>query len=100
MAKQLEHLLALGAHPRVTIQLMPFEAGPHPGMSGSFSILEFADIEDSTLVYVDQPTGATWAERPTEVERATIAFGHLLANASSVDDSAQAIQKIMMEMRE
>jgi transcriptional regulator with XRE-family HTH domain len=100
MARQLEHLLTLSQHPRVTIQLLPFDSGAHPAMDGGFSILEFSDAEDMTLVYVDRATGSTWAERPGEVERATMTFGHMLASASSPDESARAIQKIMMELRE
>lgn len=47
MPKQLEHLLKMSEKKEITIQVIPFEAGPHFGMRGPFALLEFdVDLDD------------------------------------------------------
>src|SRR5262249_14551798 len=41
MQRQLQHLLRLARYPRVTIQVLPFSIGVHPGLRGPFVLLEF-----------------------------------------------------------
>ncbi|HWU05751.1 MAG TPA: Scr1 family TA system antitoxin-like transcriptional regulator [Streptomyces sp.] len=43
MREQLERLNVLGAEPHITMQVLPCTADAHPGLSGPFSILQFAD---------------------------------------------------------
>jgi transcriptional regulator with XRE-family HTH domain len=43
MAAQLARLAEAAAQPHITVQLIPFDAGAHPGMDGSFVVLEFPD---------------------------------------------------------
>ncbi|MFH9353798.1 Scr1 family TA system antitoxin-like transcriptional regulator [Kitasatospora sp. NPDC017646] len=40
-AKQLQQLIAASKEPNVTLQIVPFDAGAHPGVPGSFVITEF-----------------------------------------------------------
>jgi len=49
MRGQLRHLKKLMGHPKVSIQVVPFSAGAHSSMSGSFTILEFADWDEDVL---------------------------------------------------
>jgi hypothetical protein len=45
-------LKKLAARPSVTIQVVPFERGPYPGMQRPFVLLEFADREtDPDLLF-------------------------------------------------
>jgi transcriptional regulator with XRE-family HTH domain len=53
--RQLERLLAEAAKPAVTIEVIPFSAGAHPGMQGPFMIFEFPDAEDDDALYMDSP---------------------------------------------
>lgn len=47
MPRQLEHLIKISERREVTIQVIPFEAGPHFGMRGPFALLEFeVDLDD------------------------------------------------------
>jgi transcriptional regulator with XRE-family HTH domain len=39
MREQLHHLVELSRLPHVTVQVLPFEAGAHPGLSGQFAVL-------------------------------------------------------------
>lgn len=45
LREQLEHLLALMARDRISIEIIPFEAGAHPGMIGPFELMLFDDGE-------------------------------------------------------
>jgi transcriptional regulator with XRE-family HTH domain len=49
MRGQLRHLKKLMEHPKISVQVVPYTAGAHPSMSGSFTILEFADWDEDVL---------------------------------------------------
>ena len=50
---QLDRLISLATRPNITIEIVPFRAGIHPGMLESFVILEFPDPEDSDVLFVE-----------------------------------------------
>ena len=50
---QINRLISLAARPNVTIEIVPFDAGLHPGMLESFIVLEFPDPEDSDVLFVE-----------------------------------------------
>ena len=54
MRGQARHLLEARSQPNVTIQVITYSAGAHPGMDGSFAILEFPDPDDPSI-------GFTWS---------------------------------------
>jgi transcriptional regulator with XRE-family HTH domain len=57
MRRQLEHLMALGSRPKVTIQIVPFAFGAHTGMRGPFVYLEFPDPDDDDVLYLEDTLG-------------------------------------------
>jgi transcriptional regulator with XRE-family HTH domain len=57
MRRQIRHLLELASRPDVTIEVVPFSAGAHPGMQGPFVILEFPDAEDDDVLYLESSRG-------------------------------------------
>jgi transcriptional regulator with XRE-family HTH domain len=57
MRGQLRRLTELAARPRITIEVVPFSAGAHEGMQGSFVIQEFPDPNDDDLLYQEGPEG-------------------------------------------
>ena len=57
MKAQLDHLAELQDHPSVSIYVLPFSAGPHVGMMGSFHIMEFASPIDPTVLFFEHPKG-------------------------------------------
>jgi transcriptional regulator with XRE-family HTH domain len=56
MRRQIERLLDESAKPNVTIEVIPFSAGAHPGMAGSFMLFEFPDADDDDALYLEGPT--------------------------------------------
>lgn len=57
MRRQLLRLIELSRRPRVTIEVVPFSAGAHPGLNGPFVVLEFPDPEDDDVVYLENTGG-------------------------------------------
>jgi transcriptional regulator with XRE-family HTH domain len=53
MHDQIRHLLKLDERDHVSVLVVPFSAGAHPSMSGSYSILYFADDVFPTTVYLE-----------------------------------------------
>jgi hypothetical protein len=57
MRRQFEQLNRWGDQPHVTLRVLPFSAGAHPGMTGPIVILEFPNPSDNDLVYLEGPEG-------------------------------------------
>src|SRR5436190_16755967 len=45
MRDQLKRLVEAAELPNVTLQILPFAAGAHAGMDGTFAILDFPEVE-------------------------------------------------------
>jgi len=54
MRRQLRHLTEMAAKPNVTIEVVPFSVGAHPGLKGSFVIVEFPDPGDDDVLYLEE----------------------------------------------
>lgn len=91
MAEQLSRLVQAATLPHVTIQVVPFDAGAHPGMEGPFLILGFPEQADPDVVYVDSTAGGVYLEMPADVRRYSLMFDHLRATALKPDDSVRLI---------
>lgn len=94
MAAQLDHVLSMIQRPNVTVQVIPFDAGAHPGMPGSFIFLEFRDEGDPELVYVDAQAGDMFLESEDDLRRYRTMFDHLRASALSPARSADLITSV------
>lgn len=97
MREQLEHLLEVSQLPHVTVQVMPFDAGAHPGASGSFSILEFSELADTSVVYIEGVTSDLYLEKHHDLQTYTLMYEHLRAQALNVEHSARFIENVAKE---
>lgn len=93
MSEQLEVLAEAGKRPHITLQVIPFSVGAHPGMPGSFVVMDFADPADNDLVYTDSMAGDLFLEREADVRRYTSTFEHLQAMALDPARSAKMIKE-------
>ena len=82
MREQLKHLAVLAKRPNITIQVLPYSAGAHPGLSGAIVLMEFPD-DDPALVYTESASGGLFLEMEADVERYRATFQHLVAQALS-----------------
>ncbi|MEU8648547.1 helix-turn-helix transcriptional regulator [Streptomyces sp. NPDC048737] len=94
MRDQLEHLVEQSRLPHVTVQVIPFEMGAHPGLNGQYAILEFPDAADSSVVYIEGVTSDLYLEKPNDVQKYSVMYEHLRAQALNVDQSRQFIADI------
>jgi len=98
MAAQLNHLLAMTEQPLVTLQVIPFGAGAHPGMPGSFVLMDFPDPDDPLIVYIDSMAGDLFLEAEADIRRYNEIFDHLRAQAKSPADSRALIATLVREI--
>lgn len=91
MSGQLRQLGEATKRKNVILQILPFDAGAHPGMAGSFTILDFPDPTDPELVYVEGISGDALVEGHSEIRRFGVMFDQLRAMALSPRDSAEVI---------
>lgn len=95
MADQLAGLVEATETPNITLQVIPFGAGAHPGMAGQFILLEFPDPVDDDLIYIDSMAGDLFLDSNADVRRYRSMFDMLVAVALSPKDSAALIADIM-----
>ena len=97
MRDQLEHLVEQSQLPHVTVQVIPFEMGAHPGLNGQYAILEFPDAADSSVVYIEGVTSDLYLEKANDVQKYSVMYEHLRAQALNPDQSRQFIADIAKE---
>ncbi|MEU7553843.1 helix-turn-helix transcriptional regulator [Streptomyces sp. NPDC044571] len=95
MRDQLAHLLALRSREWVQVQILPFEAGAHAGLMGSFNLLRFDD--DPDIVYTEDFVQGHMTANPQALREGSLRYDHLQAAALSVEDSAARIARVMEE---
>jgi transcriptional regulator with XRE-family HTH domain len=92
--RQLLRLAEASERPTVTIQVLPFEAGAHRALAGSFVVLEFPGDSDQPLVYSEGMTGGVFRSRPEEVRSYLNSFKSLCAAALGPEESARFISAV------
>jgi transcriptional regulator with XRE-family HTH domain len=98
MRAQLHHIAEMADLPHVTVQVLPFRAGAHPAMDGSFIVLGFPEPADPDVVYLESQAGSLYLERPPEVERYAATYTHLMAKALDPDESQTLIARAAADM--
>ncbi|MFE1308922.1 MULTISPECIES: helix-turn-helix transcriptional regulator [unclassified Streptomyces] len=94
MREQLEHLIEMSQLPHVTVQVLPFEVGAHPGLNGQYAILEFTDAADSSVVYLEGVTSDLYLEKAQDVQKYAVMYEHLRAQSLNVEQSRQYISDV------
>lgn len=94
MHAQLKHLVEIAAHPKITVQVLPFSAGPHPGTGGPFTILSFPGAGVPDAAYIATISGELLIESPG-VDRYRSVFRRLNARALSPESTIAMIDEMM-----
>ncbi|MFB7998152.1 helix-turn-helix domain-containing protein [Streptomyces sp. NPDC056002] len=94
MAEQLRHLAAVAKLPHVRLQVLPFTAGEHVGLTGPFVVFSFPNTSDLDVVVLDQLTSSLYLERKEDLKAYTDAFDTLRIHALSPGDSLDFIAGI------
>ena len=94
MREQLSHIIEMSALPNVTLQVIPFDAGAHPAMDTSFTILEFNEPVPA-MVYVEGLPGFFYMEKPADVVQSQRMFEILSAASLNEEGSVQFITQMI-----
>jgi Domain of unknown function (DUF5753)/Helix-turn-helix domain len=104
MIRQLHRLAEDAELPNVSLRVMPFGIGFHPGvLSGKFTILRFppnGDGRDSEppTVYVDGFTDALYLDKPAEIDHYAQAFTAMWNQALNETDSRILLRQAAKEL--
>ncbi|MFF0162538.1 helix-turn-helix domain-containing protein [Streptomyces sp. NPDC005263] len=94
MERQLERLLEAARLPQVRLQVLPFAAGAHIGVTGPFVIFSFSSTSDLDVAVLDHLTSSLYLEGKEDLQAYTEAFNALQFHALSPEDSLDYIAAI------
>jgi Domain of unknown function (DUF5753)/Helix-turn-helix domain len=93
MREQLAHLLKMAERPKVMLQVVPLDAGPHPGMAGPMMIASCDGVPD--VAYLDTAMEGQLVERPDDVAAVAVLFDTLRMEALPGRASMKLIAEVM-----
>ncbi|WP_326751480.1 helix-turn-helix domain-containing protein [Streptomyces hirsutus] len=91
MTRQLERLVEAARLPQVRLQVLPFTAGAHIGVTGPFVIFSFSRTSDLDVVVLDHLTSSLYLEWKEDLRVYSEAFNALSVHALSPEDSLDFI---------
>ncbi|MQS07252.1 helix-turn-helix domain-containing protein [Streptomyces alkaliphilus] len=98
MRRQLTHLLEVMDQERAQLQVLPFSAGAHPGMTNAFTILSFAEPGALDVVRTDTLSVKLWLESETDSVHHVSAFERITRAGLAPRGSAELIRSIHEEL--
>jgi transcriptional regulator with XRE-family HTH domain len=100
MAEQLQHLVEATKLPNVTLQVLPFTSGEHPGMDGEFTILHYRESADPDVVYIENTGSDLYLEGPEVTRRYNKIFDHLRAAAQNRGESIRTLGVLQSQLEQ
>ena len=97
-SRQLMHLVDVATQSNVTIRVVPFTAGLHPGMKGPFEIVQFEDTPDENMVFLEGPSDDIIVDDPTETQNYLAAFEHITEISLGPSESLERLRAAAGEM--
>lgn len=97
MRAQLEHLLQMSQRPRIDVQILRNDAGPHMAeQGGTFTLLKFpAEMGHPGLIYVELLTTGIYVEDPDDIATYRRTWDRLLSQAASLEDSRGILREAL-----
>ncbi|MFF7652245.1 helix-turn-helix domain-containing protein [Streptomyces sp. NPDC007983] len=95
MRAQIGRLLEVADSPQVRLQVMPFDAGPHPAMYGPFHIFRFPIPELPDIAYTETLVSGSYFDQRDDVSAFLEALDRMCAQAAP----AQTTQAILSGIR-
>ena len=98
MRRQLESLIDSAKLPNVTMQVVPFRTGLHPGMKGPFELVEFADAPDGDIVFYEEQGGIFIKDDPKVTDSYRAAFKRIRERSLTPSDSVGRLTEAVGEL--
>jgi transcriptional regulator with XRE-family HTH domain len=92
-SQQLRHLISVAELPNVTIRIVPFAAGIHPGMKGPFELIQFAEAPDENIVFREITSGDNISDDPTVTQNYLESFGRITGVSLKPSDSVDRLRR-------
>jgi transcriptional regulator with XRE-family HTH domain len=100
MRDQLTQLKKTTSHPTVSLQVIPFAAGAHPSMTGSFTILEFGEDDDDVLYRESTQTSVTDRDDRTAVNSYRERFDQLSNISLPAGEATELIDTLINNLQD
>jgi transcriptional regulator with XRE-family HTH domain len=98
MREQLGRVLELAELPHISVQLIPFRAGPHASMGVPFFILRLPEPDGEQVVYLEDRWSADYLDKPEQVSAYSVVFDRLAEVALDTKGTRAAIEGVMKEL--
>ena len=97
-SRQFRRLVEVAKLPNVTIHIVPFTAGLHPGMTYPFEVVQFEDTPDENVVFIEGPRGDVIVDDPEESRDYLESFDRITALSLSPTASIDLLREAADEM--
>jgi transcriptional regulator with XRE-family HTH domain len=94
MREQLRHMAGLAELDSVTLQVLPTAIGAHAAMASSFIILNFGELGEPDMAYVEHSLGALNLDKEGDVARARLTFERVLSDALDPAESLALVRRL------
>lgn len=98
MCDQLSHLLEVSRKPRVTIQVVPYDAGGHHGLLGAFDMADRP--KDGSIVFIEDVAGGRVSEDAATVAEVVLCFDALRSEALPKSASRTFMESVARKWKE
>ncbi|WP_460749324.1 Scr1 family TA system antitoxin-like transcriptional regulator [Nocardiopsis oceani] len=95
MHHQLQHLINMANHHNIDLQVLPFSAGMHSALAGSFYFLDFPGELNPSIVYTENATDSLFVQDSESIQCFVAIFSDLNAAALRAPQSVRLIRQIM-----
>jgi transcriptional regulator with XRE-family HTH domain len=98
MKEQLSYLAEMAELPNITLQVLLFTNGPHPGITAGFTILQSPGVIATEVVYLENLTKELFVWDSSEVVRYGRTFDRLREIALEPDESIALITQMASQL--
>lgn len=92
MRGQLVHLAEINKRWDISVRVLPFESGAHPGMTGPFVVMDYENLP--SLVMLENLSSDLYLEEDADIEAYNLAWQGIEAAALTPVDSVELIMEI------
>ncbi|MCP2342017.1 helix-turn-helix domain-containing protein [Actinomadura rupiterrae] len=95
--EQLQKLIDTGDSDHVTVQVIPFEAGLHPGLTYAFALMDYE--LDPSVVYIELGRNALYLEKPEDLQDHSLRFQYLQGAALDKDATLDWLTRRLRKLK-
>jgi hypothetical protein len=95
MREQLDYLVRMAKRESVNLVVLPLSAGPHPGLAGAFSLLEYEGSFNEDVLCLETASGDfVFKEQSELIEQYSQASDHLEQMGLAEPDAIRFLQQV------